>query len=1078
MKLVETSIKKPISVIVGILMLSLFGIIAIFKIPIQLTPTVDKPKITVDTRWEGASPYEIEREIIQEQEDVLKNVEGVAEMTSESYDGRGSIILEFRTGTDIDSALLKVSNQLNRVPEYPPNADKPVISSVDIRSNAMAWFILKPLPDNDIDINTLHDFADDFIKARFERVTGVGFSNVFGGQEREMQVVFDPLALSARNITLQMVANAIANENKNISAGDFDEGKRRYVVRTIGEYLKPSDVEDIVITKEDGNTVYLRDIAKVQLGYKKPDYTVRQKGDPAIAVNAIRETGANSIDTMAGLMEAKDELNRGILKQHNLWLENVYDETTYINSSIALVEKNILIGSVLAVIVLFFFLRSASSIFIIAIAIPISIVGTFLMMALLGRSINVVSLAGMSFAAGMVVDNSIVVLENIFRHQQLGKSRAKAAYDGTVEVWGAVLASTLTTVAVFLPVIFMKDQAGQLFMDIAIAISCAVLLSLIVSISVIPTLAARLLKVKSLADDEKTKGKDEGLLSMLFDYLNRFGHKLRDLTIGIVQKIISGTRQSIIVVVLFISVSIGLSLLMMPKTEYLPQGNRNLVIGILIPPPGYNTKEFERIGIEIENELSPYWGGKKPLAVGSEQSANGKKHGDEADKETDPLLRHFFYVARARQLFGGAVANDPLRVKEIIPLMQGIFKKIPGMISVVIQSSLFARGISEGRHIDIDISGPELPKLINIGRGIFSGVMKHLPGTQARPIPSLELGSPELHVIPDRDKMAELNLRNRDLGFIMNALVDGVRVSDYQLGNDEIDLILKGDDDFIRHTQDIKNLLINTPQGEVVTVGSIANIQMVNGPEQINHVERLRTITIQVTPPETMPLEAAIDIIREKILQPLIDEKLVSPPYQIRLSGTADDLTIARKALQWNFILALIITFLLMSSLFESFLYPFVVIVSVPLACLGGFLGLFLLNTFITYQALDILTMLGFVILTGTVVNNAILIVHQSLNHMKDGMDVQEAVLEAIRKRIRPIFMSTTTSVMGMLPLVLAPGSGSELYRGLGSVIVGGLTVSTVFTLVLIPALLTLTLKLKSYLFGSKQESRWSIGEL
>ncbi|MGR3177607.1 MAG: efflux RND transporter permease subunit [Candidatus Anammoxibacter sp.] len=1069
MKLVATSIKRPISVIVGILMLSLFGVISIFKIPIQLTPNVDKPKVTVDTRWEGASPYEIEREIIQEQEDVLKNVEGVSEMKSESYDGRGSIILEFQTGTDIDSALLKVSNQLNQVPEYPPNADKPVITSVDIRSNAMAWFILKPLPGNDVNINTLHDFADDYIKARFERVPGVGFSNIFGGQEREMQVIFDPLALSARNITLQMVANAIANENKNISAGDFDEGKRRYVVRTIGEYRSPSDIEKIVITKEDGNTVYLRDIAKVQLGYKKPDYTVRQKGDPAIAINAIRETGANSIETMAGLKEAKDELNQGILKQHNLQLENVYDETTYINSSISLVEKNILIGSILAVFVLFLFLRSGSSIFIIAISIPISIVGTFLMMALLGRSINVVSLAGMSFAAGMVVDNSIVVLENIFRHQQLGKSRVKAAYDGTVEVWGAVLASTLTTVAVFLPVIFIKDQAGQLFMDIAIAISCAVLLSLIVSITVIPTLSARLLKVKNRNNDENINGKNKELLSIPFVYINKFGHKLRDLIIRIVQKIIYNTWQSILVVVLFISVSIGLSWLIMPKTEYLPQGNRNLVIGILIPPPGYNTKEFERIGIEIENDLSAYWGGEKKeqLAVGSGQTANGEERRVE-DNESEPLLNHFFYVARARQLFGGAVAKDPSRVKEIIPLMQGIFKKIPGMISVVIQSSLFARGISEGRHIDIDISGPELPKLINIGRTIFGGVMQHLPGTQARPIPSLELGSPELHIIPDRDKMAELNITNRDLGFIMNALIDGVRVSDYQLGNDEVDLILKGDDDFIKHTQDIKNLLINTPNGEVVTVGSIATIQMVNGPEQVNHVERLRTITIQVTPSETMPLEAAIDIIQEKILQPLIDQKQVTPPYQIRLSGTADDLTVTRKALQWNFILALIITFLLMASLFESFLYPLVVIVSVPLACLGGFFGLFLVNTFITYQALDILTMLGFVILTGTVVNNAILIVHQSLNHMKEGMDVQEAVIEAIRKRIRPIFMSTTTSVMGMLPLVLAPGSGSELYRGLGSVVIGGLSVSTVFTLVLIPSLLTLTLKLKSYLLGNK----------
>lgn len=1056
MKLIETSIKKPISVIVGVFMLALFGVISFFQIPVQLTPTIEKPKITVETRWPGASPYEIEREIIQEQEDVLKNVEGVSEMKSESFDSRGSVSLEFPPGTNLDAALLKVSNQLNQVPEYPVNADKPVITSVDIRANAMAWFILKPLLGSDIDINTMYDFADDNIKSRFERVKGVGFSNVFGGLEREMQVIFDPLAISARNLTLQEVATAIARENKNISAGDFDEGKRRYVVRTIGEYKGAEDIENIVIKSENGNSVYVKDVARVELGYKRADYIVRQKGESAIAINAIRETGANSLETMAGLMAAMDELNEGILKQNNLFIENVYDETVYIRTSISLVNKNLIIGSLLAVMVLLFFLRSASSIFIIGIAIPISIVGTFLMMALLGRSINVISLAGMSFAAGMVVDNSIVVLENIYRHQQLGKTKYQAALDGAKEVWGAVLASTLTTVAVFLPVIFVKEQAGQLFMDIAIAISCAVLFSLLVSISVIPTMASKILKANVSLNNGPKKAK---FSINPFFFLDKLGELLRYLTIYIVDGITKRTYLSIIVVILFIVLSLGLSWIMMPKTEYLPQGNRNLIIGILIPPAGYNTSEFTKIGEVIEKDLSKHWVKTKTGESNvNNESASGLP-------EDNPLIQHFFYVARSRQLFGGAKAVDPMRVKEIAPIMQKALQKIPGMIAVVTQSSIFARGISEGRHIDIDISGPDLPKLVSIGMAIFMGVRKNFPTAQARPIPSLELGSPELQVIPDRNRMADLKIKNQDLGFMMNALVDGVRISDYQLENDEIDIVLKGDDDFVKHTQNIENLLINTPNGEVVTVGSIAKTQLVNSPEQVNHVERLRTITIQVTPPQTIALQSIIETIESKILQPLKDSNMVQIPYQIRLSGTADDLTVTRKALQWNFILALIITFLLMASLFESFLYPLVVILSVPLACFGGFLGLYVVNTFVTFQALDILTMLGFVILIGTVVNNAILIVHQTLNHIKfEKMDVHEAVLDSIRKRIRPIFMSTTTSIMGMLPLVLAPGSGSELYRGLGSVVVGGLSVSTVFTLVLIPSLLTLTLKTKNVL--------------
>lgn len=1043
-------------------MLALFGVISVFRIPVQLTPTIEKHKITVDTRWAGASPYEIEREIIQEQEDVLKNVEGVSEMKSESYNGRGSIILEFPAGTDIDSALLKVSNQLNQVPEYPTNADKPVITSTDIRSNAMAWFILKPLPGNDVDINTLYDFTDDYIKARFERVKGVSYSNVLGGWKREMHVTFDPHALSARNITLMEVANAISNENKNISAGDFDEGKRRYVVRTIGDYLSPADIEKIVIGRDDGDPVYIRDVAHVELGYERADYTVRQKGEPSIAINAIRETDANSIETMARLLEAMDDLNEGILKQNRLRLKNVYNETTYIRESISLVEKNLLIGSILAVLVLLFFLHSISSVLIIGVAIPISIVATFLMMALLGRSINVISLAGMSFAAGMVVDNSIVVLENIYRHQQLGKERIKAAFDGAKEVWGAVLASTLTTVAVFLPVIFVKEQAGQLFMDIAIAISFAVLFSLVVSITVIPSLSSRILKATTRKAKSQIISKQH-IFFRIASPLDKFGILVIDTTIILVRKVLVSTFASILIVVLFVFFSIGLSWWIMPETEYLPQGNRNLVIGVLIPPPGYNIDEFTEIGKAIEKDIAPYWS----------KDDNGLEKDEEetigAEVSENALIENFFYVARARQLFCGAVARVPSRVKELIPIMQNALHKIPGMIVVVTQSSLFARSITEGRHINIDISGPDLAKLVELGQGIFMSVMQNFPGAQIHPIPSLELGSPELQIIPDRDKMSELGIKNRELGFMMNALVDGARVSDYQLGNDEIDLVLKGNDKFVKHSQDIETLLINTPGGKVVTVGSIAKVQLVNAPEQVNHVERDRTITIQITPSEKIPLEAVINKIKSGILKPLEDEKQVPYPYRIRLSGTANDLTVARKALQWNFILALIITFLLMASLFESFLYPLVIILSVPLACFGGFVGLFLVNAFVTYQPLDILTMLGFVILIGTVVNNAILIVHQSLNHMKfEKMNPHDAVIEAVRNRIRPIFMTTTTSVIGMLPLVLAPGSGSELYRGLGSVVVGGLSLSTIFTLILIPSLFTLTLKLKGYLFGIK----------
>ena len=469
MGLVEFSIRNPVTVTVGVLLIALFGIVSLAQLPVQLTPDVEKPEVTVRTTWQGASPHEVEREVVDEQEEQLKGVEGLEKMLSESTYGRGSITLRFPAGTNVDTALLQVSNRLNQVKEYPVEVDEPVILSANDRGAAMAWFIFEPVAGNPIDISTMRDFAEDMIKPRFERVQGVAASNVYGGRERELRIVLDPAKLAARRITMMELGRALEQENRNYSAGDFDEGKRRYAVRTVGEYRTLEDVEDVIVAHRGGAPVYVRDVATVKLGYKDATHVVREMGRPAIAVNAIRETGANLLEAMAGLGTAVEELNEGSLGPLGFTLYQVYDETDYVESSLSLVQQNLIIGSVLAVTVLFLFLRTGSSTLIIGLAIPISIMGTFIMLWLLGRNLNVVSLAGMTFAAGMLVDNSIVVLENIYRHRQEGKAPLRAAYDGAVEVWGAILASTLTTIAVFVPILFIEEQAGQLFRDIATA---------------------------------------------------------------------------------------------------------------------------------------------------------------------------------------------------------------------------------------------------------------------------------------------------------------------------------------------------------------------------------------------------------------------------------------------------------------------------------------------------------------------------------------------------------------------------------------------------------------------------------
>ena len=1055
MNIIQFAIRYPVTTTVAVILMALFGLVSLMKLPIQLTPDVSKPEITIETRWQGASPKEVEREIVDKQEEQLKGVEGLEKMFGESSYDSGEIILRFPAGTNTDTALLRVSNRLNQVKAYPDEVDEPVISSANSNGRAMGWFIFEPLEGNPVEIDTLRDFAEDVIKARFERIAGVAASNVYGGRKRELRVLVDPLKLAIRSLTVLELAQALDQENRDYSAGDFDEGKRAYVVRTTGEYQSPEDVGNVIIARRAGAPVYVRDVATVSVAYQEPQHVVREMGRNSIAVNAVRETGANTLDTMQHLREAVQELNEEILQRRGFKLFQVYDETDYIYSSINLVQTNLVIGSILAVTILFLFLRTASTTFVVGLAIPISIMGTFIALWALDRNVNVISLAGMTLAGGMLVDNSIVVLENVYRHREAGKSLWQAAYDGTTEVWGAVLASTLTTIAVFVPIVFIEEQAGQLFRDIAIAISAGVGLSLLVSITVIPCLSARILTIKGRRRSASRSQSPEG---------DEFDRRLRETgrkrktadRIGdFVYWMCGSVGARVAIVCGLTAFAFGMITLFLPKAEYLPGGNRNLIFGIVLPPPGYNTEKYVRLGETIESVLTPHW----DAEPGSPEEA----------ALDGPSIRNFFYVARGRSVFMGGRTNDDAKIRDLIPVFHRAIADLPGIIGIVTQSSLFDQGLGEGRNIDIEITGPDLDKLLAMGGRIFGQIRQIMPGSQVRPKPSLDLGSPEVRVHLKRERAADVQMTNQELGFTIDALVDGAKASDYQFEGDEIDLTIRGIDQYADRTQDLGDLPIFTPGGRLTTVGDVADITLAAGPEQINHIERERAITIQVIPPDDIPLETAMDLIQRQIVNPIAQAGNLGRLYRIHLAGTADDLTKTYDALKYNLLMALLITYLLMAALFESFLYPFVIIFSVPLAAAGGLLGLSVVNRFIAHQPMDVLTMLGFIILIGVVVNNAILVVHQALNFMDpqrlnqwtedrapSGMPARQAIAESVRSRVRPIMMSMLTTTFGLLPLVLASGAGSELYRGIGSVVLGGLMLSTMFTLFLVPAIFSL----------------------
>ena len=700
-------------------------------------------------------------------------------------------------------------------------------------------------------------------------------------------------------------------------------------------------------------------------------------------------------------------------------------------------------------------------------AIPISIVGTFLLLGLMGRSLNVISLAGLAFAVGMLVDNAVVVLENIFRRRQMGEPAFVAAAEGTKEVAGAVIASTLTTIAVFIPVLFVQDTSGQLFRDIALAISCAVGLSLIVSFTMIPTAAARLIAGRSFGNvstddsiwpaeqDEAAATTNRALrlrsTRSLVRLIRGAGSGFTDVVTNSNRWILARHWRSAALVAVMVSISVGVTYLLWPKVEYLPSGNRNFVFCSLSPPPGYNIDQLMEMGEKLETDLEPYW--------------NVDADSPEAQALDYPAIDYYFYSVRGTSVFMGFRAADPSRVRELIPLIRKAASQFPGTRAIAKQSSLFERGLTAGRNIDIEITGGDLSKLIHIGRRVMDELTNLIPEAQALPQPSLDLSSPEIHIQPKLVESSEMGISAEELGYTVDAFVDGAYAGDYFVDGDKIDLTIIGNSVFGSRTQDVLSLPVATRSGQVVPLSALAEISYSSGPEAIYRREKLRAITISVTPPLTMPLEEAMQVIDSGIIGRLHDEGLLDGDTMVTLSGTADKLRQAWVALRWNLVLALAITYLLMAALFESWLYPFVILFSVPLGAVGGVLGLWLLNFFV-YQALDVLTMLGFVILIGTVVNNAILIVHQSLHYIRDGMSARDAIPQSVRTRIRPIFITTTTTVLGLLPLVVFPGAGSELYRGLGSVVLGGLLVSTVFTLFLVPAVFILVMDFKSLIVG------------
>lgn len=1009
MSITGSSIRNPAAIAVVVAMIALFGLYSLKELPIQLFPNIDRPQVGIWTGWRAASPKEIESEIVEPQEEVLRGIPGLLELNANANQGGAWIGLTFDLDVDMEMTLLEIISRLNRLPPLPRDALPPQVNlggGGGDANESLIWFFVQLLPGTEGPIENYQQFVEEKVATRLEAVPGVAGVNVNGGPPDQLQITLDPYRAAELGVTLPQVAS-IAGQANDVSGGFKGVGRRQYTIRFEGRY-QPEQMSEIVIDWRDGKPVKLGDIADIEVARGEGGGFVVQNGNPAMGVQVMRENGANVLETLELVKAEVESIREEVILPAGLEIQKSFDPSVFIKRAVNLVSSNLILGVLLAVGCLWWFLRKGRATAIIAIAIPVSLLTTFIVLNLFGRSLNVISLAGLAFAVGMVLDAAIVVSENIVRLRERGGTPDDAAQEGTRQVWGALVASTATTVAIFLPVLFLKDVEGQLFADLALTISIAVCVSLVVAVTILPAASGRFLKAQKLTDDHAPQWSNlsERIMRLTGTKKRRLGW-------------IAG----------LMGVPIVVTLLAFPDMDYLPPVRRDAVDAFLSMPPGMNPDNVRaEVAEPIAERLAPYMSGEK-----------------------EPALKNYYIWIWPGGGTIGVRAEDQGQVKELERVVQEeVLVGIPDVRGFASQGQLFG-GFGGARGIQMHLQSANTEGLYEAARQGMALVQEKMPGANVQPWPSVDFAEPELRLHPNDRRISEAGWNRSTVGSVVRTLGDGTWLGEHFDGDRRMDIILKAD--AWETPDELATVPLVTDSGAVMPLGDLVSIERTTGPSQLRRVDGRRTVTLGISPPDGLSLEESMALLKNEV-EPAVREALPSDAT-IVYGGSADSLDKAISSMTGNFALALVVLLLLISGLFRSPKDAVLVVLTIPLATVGGILAIRLMNLF-TFQPMDLLTMIGFIILLGLVVNNAILLVHQTRVAEREGMGRHDAVGQALRIRLRPIFMSTCTTIVGMLPLVMLPGEGSVIYRGLATAIVGGMITSLVFTLLLLPSLLRL----------------------
>lgn len=1046
--MLEAPIRNGKLLAVMVLIVCVLGIAAARLIPIQMIPDLDVRTISVVTEWAGATPQDIEKEILIEQERYLRNIPNLARMESISETGRATIELDFPFGVGINETLIEVANSLSQVSSYPENVDQPSIRSSSFSENAFMYFAVSPLEGNplQIDLDMITDFIDDNMRTRMERVPGVSEVQLRGGAERQLQIWIDPAKLAQRGLTLTEVRDVIRARNSDTSAGDLDEGKKRYLLRTIGRFEDKTELEAMILAQRGGTDVRLRDVATVQLDHFEVRELAVINNERGLTMAVKREPGSNVIDIKYAMIEVVDEMRSNLLQPNGLDIVLLGDDVRYVEASIRNVSQNLLLGASLATLILFLFLRTARGTLIGLMGMPVCIIAAFLGLLVFERTINVISLAGIAFAIGMTVDNTIVVLESIEQARRRGLDRIEAAITGVREVWTAVLASSMTTILVFAPVLLVQEEAGQLYSDIAIAISVAILASMLFAVAVVPAACARFGLGKPSGSEADLHR--QGIILTSVAWLSR------------------GPIRRLLTIVVMLAVTVLAAWWLMPPAEYLPEGEEPKAFTTMTAPPGYNLTEMLKISEEINTLLN--------------EARNADPNLFDRGEAKIPSLAYYFVRTSPSGL---RVLSEPTRKSDIEPMMAAlteIFESYPGMRAFSGRGSIISSDQGGTRAVSLDIAGPDMQSLYKTAGFALARAETLFENPQIDSIPaSLSLEQPLIEIRPRWSRIIEVGFTADDFGFSVAALSDGVFVDEFFIDDDKVDMFLFSNAGQQQNLSGLAEMPVYSPNGSVLPLNALADLVETLDSNNIRRVDGRRTVTLLVIPPRNIALETAVQRFRETLIPEMQENAEIQKGVTVTISGAADQLDATRESLSENLLIAVVLIYLLLVAIFSHWGYPLIILATVPLGIAGSVVGLVGINSaggLLTllglppiFQPFDMITMLGFVILLGTVVNNPILIVEQARQNLKDkALSIHQAVNRAVTTRLRPILMSTLTTIFGLAPLVFIPGEGAELYRGIGIVIMVGIAVSTVVTLTYLPCLLIFILSVSERLQNRK----------